>query len=283
MRGEPPSSQLAGARLAARTGGARRIEGRRPTAAPLGAAIAFAITEYAGTEPNWKSRTGAVATHAIDTATTAAAARGADSLQPVHQARHEREDCHRRERELEAGVEQVAGLHASSTSAPRRRNHQRSRSRAQIQASDASAPRRLHARRRAGRRRRARTHRWLRAPPPGPRCADPEQPRREAATRDEQRSVPRRPAGDRAPTRGTRPRAVEPFVLAEHDSEQHRAALETPDASALPIADRSRSATPPRPPRRPTISGARPASCAWTPWRRSHVLLRSRRRSGVAR
>ena len=70
-------------------------------------------------------------------------------------------------------------------------------------------PRRLRARRRAGHRRRARTRRWLRAPPPGPRCAGSRAatPRGAHHPRRERRSVPRRPAGDRAPRRGTRPAA----------------------------------------------------------------------------
>ena len=73
----------------------------------------------------------------------------------------------------------------------------------------------------------------------------------------------------------------------------HAARRRRPDASAVPIADRSRSATPPRPPRRPTTSGSRPveprgrrdggATCArrsrpcWTAARRRGRAARGRR------
>ena len=67
-------------------------------------------------------------------------------------------------------------------------------------------PRRLHARRTAGRRLRARTPRLLRAPPPGPPCAGSRaaMPRAAHRPRRERRSGRTRRASDRAPRRGTR-------------------------------------------------------------------------------
>ena len=73
-----PSSHTSSAATSGTTGWTAAASRPSPSSgATTGAAIALAITEYAGTEPNWKRRIGAVATpQAIDTATTAAAARG---------------------------------------------------------------------------------------------------------------------------------------------------------------------------------------------------------------
>ena len=105
---------------------------------------------------------------------------------------------------------------------------------------------------------------------------DPEQPRHEEhAARDESdvlaghgEQVVEPRGAERVPQaygRALRPRR------ARSRAARHAARRRLPTRARLPMPDRSRSATPPRPPRRPTISGARPFRTTWTPWRRSHV------------
>ncbi len=67
-------------------------------------------------------------------------------------------------------------------------------------------------------------------------------------------------------------RVGEALVLAEHDALEHAAPLaRSPGAPPRASQACSRSATPPRPPRRPTMRQADARSTAWTPWRRSQV------------
>ena len=202
------------------------------------------------------------------------------ALEHAPEARSEHEDRDNRgERQLEPGVEQRVRVPARGARSLRAsRNYQRSRSRAESQATSRGRPRCPRARptaapRPRGRTRRSRRARRARASEP----RDPDEPGDEQrAARDERDVLPRhRERGDRARTLGivaASRRTARRRCRGRRREDRARARREprATDAREVPA---NASATPPSPPRRPTTRHWSTRRTTWLPRRRSQRSL----------